>query len=181
MGVSFVLNRFLLFFRESKWNGQVLWQERELSKCDMLKGYWVVPFFTLLLKGELKTEAGNRCGFVFFFLDLLKAPVVQKPWQEVKSFWGFQTHSFSDGMCLWSCRTFPIQQLTLFCHPIPCPFLVSVESRYLARMICGAQSLFLSWEVSPWTKGHQEEFSFFKLPILESLLSCIVVCWVWWL
>lgn len=39
MGVSFVLNRFLLFFRESKWNGQVLWQERELSKCDMLKGY----------------------------------------------------------------------------------------------------------------------------------------------
>jgi hypothetical protein len=37
-GGSFVLNRFLLFLLESKWDGQAPWEGRELSKCDMLKG-----------------------------------------------------------------------------------------------------------------------------------------------
>lgn len=117
---------------------------------------------------------------MFFFSTSWKLLVSRSLEKKSKSFWGFQTHSFSYGMCLWSCRTFRIQELTLFHHPIPCPFLLSVESRLLAGMICGAQSLLLSWEVSPWTNSHQEEDSFFKLPILESLLSYIVVSWAWW-
>jgi hypothetical protein len=48
----------------------------------MLKGSWVAPFFSVLLEGEQKTEAGDR------FFDLLKAPGVRKSWQAVKELLG---------------------------------------------------------------------------------------------